>query len=131
MAMIGDAVLDAGLNYLISNSDYIVACIGTPADLTEAQTDYPTGKRAGQTAITGADWSALANGDVSGRKAPFDGKDITISVSGITDLDVTTVAMVDSGTALLGIADLTTAKTVSTNDTLQVQAFDYEIQDPA
>lgn len=125
-----DAVLDAALNEVINNADQVVVCNGEPASYADATTDSGSGGNAlGEAAIGSADFTGPVDGDTSGRKYTFDG------VTGI-DVDVTATAdhvaiIDDTNSRLLVVTTISNSQSVTAGNTMDVQAFDEEIEDPA
>lgn len=126
---VDDVVLDAALNQIRTTADKLVVCIGAPVSYAEANANAPTGKRCGQRAITSANFTGPANGDVSGRKLTVNQQTgITVDVSGTADH----VALVDDGAnVLLAVTSLAAAQAVTAGNTMTVNAFDLEIADPS
>lgn len=112
-----DAMLDAALDYISTNSTELYVCSSQPADRAAAIT----------AALTGAatpSFQANANGDVSGRKLEVDAEaDISITASG----DATHIALC-SGTTLLYVTT-STLQALSSGGTVTVPTWDIEIAD--
>src|SRR3972149_8128125 len=74
-----DEVLDQGLEYIYDNCNLMVACSAQPTTRAEGVTTYALA----DAAITPASDIAIANGDVSGRKATIAAKNgVTIDATG-------------------------------------------------
>lgn len=126
--LVDDAVLDAALNQIKTTADKLVVCIGAPATYAEANANSPTGKRCGQRAVTSANFTGPANGDVSGRKLGVNQQTgINVDVSGTADH----VALVDdTASVLLAVTSLSASQVVTAGNSMTVNAFDLEIADP-
>lgn len=124
-----DPVNDAALQLVIDNAEQIVVCNGEPATYADATTDSGSGGNAlGESAITSTNFTGPAAGDTSGRKYTFDG------VTGI-DVDVSATAdhvafIDDTNTRLLVVTTISNSQSVTSGNTMDVAAFDHEIQDP-
>lgn len=124
-----DDIMDAALNIIVNNADQLVVCAGQPLTYADATTDTGSGGNAlGETPIDGTDFT-LANGDVSGRKVTVAAQSgIAVDVGGTADH----VAIVDdTNTRLLLVTTLSSSQAVSAGGTMDVDAFDEEIQDPS
>jgi hypothetical protein len=114
-----DAMLDAALSYISSNSTELYICTAQPTDRANA---IATSLIAAAT----PSFQAIANGDVSGRKLEVDQEpDIPITASG----DATHVALC-SGTLLLYVTTCT-SQALTNGGTVTVPAWDIEIADAA
>lgn len=124
-----DDIMDAGLNVVVNNADQLVVCAGQPSTYSDATTDDGSGGNAlGETAIGSGDFT-LANGDTSGRKITAAAQSgISVDVSGTADH----VAIVDdTNSRLLLVTTLSSSQSVSAGGTMDVDAFDEELEDPA
>jgi hypothetical protein len=75
---VADAVLDAALDYIISNADKMVACSAEPGTYAEATSTYDLA----DVSMAGGDYTKAA-GDTSGRKVTMAQKTgVTINHSG-------------------------------------------------
>lgn len=98
-------VYDKGLEQISNSANWgggvmsMTICAGAPANVTEASTLYPTGKRI-STVI------AMAGGDFSLGNKSGGGREITVSAK--TDAAQVTVVKADSGTATSGGANTLT-----------------------
>jgi len=118
-----DNVLDAALNYIANNGDVIYVCSAEPTTLTEATTTYAL---ADIPSLTSSDYTGPANGDSSGRKLTVDQQTgVTIDTTGTA----THVAIVDASTALLYVTTCT-SQSLTSGNTLTMNAWDIEIADP-
>lgn len=118
-----NVVLDAALNYVANNGSRITVCSAEPTTYTEAITTF----KLADVDITAGDYTGPADGDVSGRKITVDAQaGVTVDSSGTA----THVAIVDvSNTALLIVTTCTSQAIVATS-TIDIPAWDIEIQDP-
>ena len=118
-----DDVLDAALDYIATNGDVIYICSAEPTTLTEATTTYAL---ADIPSLTSSDYTGPANGDSSGRKLTVDQQTgVTIDTTGTA----THVAIVDASTALLYVTTCT-SQSLTSGNTMTMNAFDIEIADP-
>lgn len=120
---VNDVVLDASLNYIKNNATREIVCSAEPTNYTEAITTYALA----DVTIDSSDFTGPANGDVSGRKITVNAQPgVTVDN---TD-DATHVALVDvSNTTLLYVTTCTTQGLVATS-TVDIPAWDIEIEDP-
>ncbi|MEQ1573104.1 MAG: hypothetical protein ABL993_02550 [Vicinamibacterales bacterium] len=121
---LSDSTLELILG-LIDNGTRVVVCSGQPANFAGiaavALADIAITAGAG-----GGDWSAIANGDVSGRK-------ITLAAQADVDIDTSGTAThisIDDGSTLLAVTTCTSQALTDTG-TVTIPAHDYEVQDPA
>ena len=124
-----DAIMDAALNEVVNNADQVVVCNGQPATYADATTDSGSGGNAlGEAAIGAGDFT-LADGDTSGRKYDYGGTTgIDVDVSATAD----NVAFIDdTNSRLLVVTTISNSQSVTAGNTMDVQAFDHEIQDPS
>jgi hypothetical protein len=124
-----DGIMDAALDNLINNADKLVVCAGQPANYSDATTDTGSGGNAlGETAIGTGDFTK-ANGDTSGRKVTVAAQSgISVDVDGTADH----VAIIDdTNTTLKLVTTLSSSQSVSAGGTMDTDAFDEEIEDPA
>lgn len=118
-----DDLLDAALSYLSTNGNELVVCGTEPTTYTEAHTTYMLAN----TTLTGGSYTGPANGDASGRK---------ITVNAQTSISPTSagtgnwVCVTDTSNSKLLAKTSCPAKAFDTGDTLDIAAFDIEIQDP-
>lgn len=122
--VVTNGIFDAALN-VVGGFDRMAFCSAQPAD--------PTGISAVTLAVvtmTGGDFT-VADGDTSGRKITIGAKSgVSVTVSG----DVNHVALYINASQGAGDNMLVTtapSRTVANGDTIDSQAFDFEIQDPA
>jgi hypothetical protein len=121
---LADSTLELILG-LIDNGTRLVVCSAQPANFAGI-----AAVALAEVALTagagGGDWSAIANGDVSGRKITLAQQaDIPIDVSGTA-----THIAIDDGATLLAVTTCTSQALTDTG-TVTVPAHDYEVQDPA
>ena len=119
-----DGVLDASADFIIANFDSMAITAGQPAD--------PSAIAAGTLAVAtmaGGDYTK-ANGDVSGRKVTVGAKTgVSVTASGDADHVVlyNAAAQTASDDMLVTTAPL---RTLANGDTVNTQAYDFEVQDP-
>lgn len=118
---VSDAVLDAALGHIQSNVTAMVLTDAEPADRAAA-----LAASLATITVTGGDIT-IANGDTSGRKitvAAKNGESVT------ADGTYNHMSLI-SGTDLLLVTTAQTSKALNNGDTVDVQAWDYEIADPS
>lgn len=117
---VSDAVFDAGLNHIKNNATQMILVDAEPADraaaLAAALVTFT---------VTSGDFT-LANGDVSGRKVTVAGK--SGGTAGATGTHNHTAII--SGADLLLVTTADTPKSINNGDTVNTNAFDYELRDP-
>jgi hypothetical protein len=115
-----DAMLDAGLQYIIDNTTEMYLCTSQPADRAAAI----AADVANVTGLNSGDFTAPANGDSSGRKIVVSAQN---GLTAIDDGDATHVALC-SGSVLLYVTDHT-SQAVTTGNTVNIGAWDIELAD--
>lgn len=122
-----DEVMDAALDQVSTNADQMVVCAGQPSTYADATTDSGSGGNAlGEVAAAGGDFTK-ADGDTDGRKVTVASKDVTIDVTGTADH----VAIVDDDNSTLLLVTTMSDTSVTVSETRTINAFDYEVGDPA
>lgn len=124
-----DTVMDAALSTIRENVKRITVCSGQPTTVNQAQDLKPTGKALARLAATSAgSFAALANGDASGRKLTVNQHSgIAVSATGGGDH----VALLSSTAAsTLWYVTTATSQTLTSGNTLTINAWDIEIADP-
>ena len=126
---VNDAVLDAALNHVKTNTTKICICSSEPTTYALATNDPSTssGFRLADKSITSTDFTGPANGDTNGRK-------VTVNVQNSISVDATGtaghVALVDvSSTALLYVTTCSSQALTAANK-VNMPAWDIEIADP-
>ena len=121
-AYLHDDILDAALNVIDNNVEYLYICSAQPTTFAEASSTYALGNKAAP-AI-----GAPTNGDLSGRK---------VVVSAITDGVVTGtdtatwIALTDNSESKLLVAqELSASQGVTSGNTFTLTEFDITIPDP-
>lgn len=124
MALISDTIMNTALNYLKANGDALNLCDTLPTTYTEAITTYMLATAS----ITSTDYTGPADGDTSGRKITVDAQSsISVTNSG----DTAYAAITDSGNSELLLVAVCTAQTLTSGNTVNTTAFDWEIRDAA
>lgn len=119
-----DDVLDQALNYVKTNATRLSACSQQPTTYTEAITTY---KLAIKT-ISSIDFTGPVNGDVSGRKVTTNSQaGVTVDSTG----DATHIALCDSVNSKLLMVTTCTTQTLTSGNTVNFPAYDFEINDPS
>jgi hypothetical protein len=122
-----DAVLDAALKDIADNANKLFICSAEPANYTEASSTYLLASVDLTTGDGNGDYT-IANGDTSGRK-------LTVAAqSGITVTNTGTathIALCDSVNSAVKVVTTCNSQVVTSGNTINLQAFDYEINDPA
>ncbi len=123
---VNDAVLDAALNYIKTNADFISVCEGEPTTYEHAHSNKGVG--AGKAlANSGPDYTGPLNGDGGGRKLTIDQEaTITVDVSGNADH----VALSFVGSTILVFVTTCTLQALVAANTVTIPAWDIEIGDP-
>lgn len=114
-----DAMLDAALDYISTNSTELYVCTSQPATRAAAIS-------ASLISAATPSFQANADGDVSGRKLSVDAEtDVSITASGTA----THIALC-SGTTLLYVTT-TDSQALSSGGTVTIPAWKFEIADPS
>lgn len=114
---------DASLNSARDEITEMYVCAGVPTTRAAAI----AAALATKTGMTSADFDALANGDVSGRKLTKSAETgLTIDSTG----DAASIILCDATTLRWGV-DLTAVQTLTSGGTVDVAAFKHEILDPS
>lgn len=123
-----DLIYDEALNYIRARGSKITVCNGQPTTYVQATTTSNNMLAETTTGITSGEYTGPANGDVSGRKVTTPAKnDLSVLVSA----NANHVAVVStSGSALLYVTTVT-SQALTTGNTVNVAAFDFEIEDVA
>ncbi len=115
-------VEDGYLNVVKTNATLVTLCKGQPATRTEAVTDYPTGKKLADVAVSSADWT-LADHASTGRKATLVQKTgVPVDVSDTADH----FAVVD-GTRLLAVKPLATPVALLAGNTVTINGVELRV----
>ena len=125
--LVHDNVLDAALQYLETNVDWIAVCEGAPTTYEHAHSNkgVGTGKVLAHSATP--TFTGPAEGDASGRKTAVDEEaTITIDISG----DADHIALVFVGSTLLLYATTCTLQALVAANTVTIPTWDIEIADP-
>lgn len=132
--MIHPDILDFGLTQISNSANWNggvmkqVICVGTPANLTEATTLYPTGKRvSSEISMAGGDFT-LQNKSGGGREVVVAAKVGTVAatITGTKDLKH---AMYD-GSRLLIVAEETTDRDLSVvGDTITIPTWKASLRE--
>lgn len=120
---LSDTVMDVSLQYLKDNCDKITLCSAEPTTYTQANTTFKLSETG---ALVSGDFT-LADGAVDGRKVTVGAKSaLAVSANGT----ITHAAWVKTGTsALLAVTKLTTARAVTTADTVNMPAHFVALRD--
>jgi len=124
--LVHDNVLDAALQYLEDNADFMSVCEGAPTTYEHAHSNkgVATGKALANVAPT---YTGPAEGDANGRKTTLDEKaTITVDVSG----DADHVALCFVGSTLLLYVTTCTQQALVAANTVTIPAWDVELADP-
>ena len=125
--LVADDVLDAALQYLEDNVDWIAICEGAPTTYEHAHSNkgVATGKVLAHSATP--TFTGPSNGDGGGRKTAVDQEaSITVDVSG----DADHVALVFTGSTALLYVTTCTLQTLTAGNTVTIPTWDIEIADP-
>lgn len=124
--LVADAVLDAALQYLEDNVDFISVCEGAPTTYEHAHSTKGTGTGKALASSATPTFTGPAD-DTSGRKTTIDEEpSITVDASGTADH----VALCNTtGTALLYVTTAT-QQALTSGNTVTVPAWKISIADP-
>jgi len=124
--LVADAVLDAALQYLEDNVDFLSVCEGAPTTYEHAHSNKGTG--AGKVLASSATPTFTGPADdTSGRKITVDEEAaMTVDVSGAADH----VALCDVGSTALLYVTTATEQSLTSGNTVTVPAWKIGIGDP-
>ena len=125
--LVHDDVLDAALQFIEDNVDWISVCEGAPTTYEHAHSNKGVG--AGKVLASSATptFTGPAEGDANGRKTTVDEEaTITVDVSG----DADHVALCDVGETKLVYVTTCTLQALVAANTVTIPAWDIEIADP-
>ncbi|MFA5409984.1 MAG: hypothetical protein WC343_14520 [Bacilli bacterium] len=124
--LVADAVLDAALQYLEDNVDFLSVCEGAPTTYEHAHSNKGTG--AGKVLASSATPTFTGPADdTSGRKTTVDEEAaMTVDVSGAADH----VALCDVGSTALLYVTTATEQSLTSGNTVTVPAWKIGIGDP-
>ena len=125
--LVHDNVLDAALQYLETNVDWIAVCEGAPTTYEHAHSNkgVGTGKVLAHSATP--TFTGPAEGDASGRKTAVD-EEATITIDASGDADH--IALVFVGSTLLLYVTTCTLQALVAANTVTIPTWDIEIADP-
>jgi len=125
--LVHDDVLDAALQFIEDNVDWISVCEGAPTTYEHAHSDKGTG--AGKALANAVpSFTGPAEGDANGRKTTVDEEaTITVDVSGAADH----VALCDVGETKLVYVTTCTEQALVAANTVTIPAWDIELADPS
>jgi hypothetical protein len=124
-----DLIMDAALDFVISNCDSFAVCAGEPADYGAATTlnSQTGGNQLGSTSVSSSDFTK-ANGDTSGRKVTVSGQSgITVDADGTADH----VALLDDTNSRIILTTILPSQGVTSGGEMTTDPFDEEIEDPS
>ena len=120
-----DDVLDAALNYIKTNCDKMTELSSQPGSFAAANTGALV---LASVTMDSGDFSALANGTVSGRKMTVAAQTTTVSAAGTGAV----IALLDTvNSKLLYTTDDSAGQALILNNPLNIAAWDIEFRDPA
>lgn len=124
--LVADAVLDAALQYLEDNVDFLSVCEGAPTTYEHAHSNKGTGAGKVLASSTTPTFTGPAD-DTSGRKTTVDEEAaMTVDVSGAADH----VALCDVGSTALLYVTTATQQSLTSGNTVTVPAWKIGIGDP-
>lgn len=124
--LVADAVLDAALQYLEDNVDFISVCEGAPTTYEHAHSNKGTG--AGKVLASSATPTFTGPvDDTSGRKTNVD-EEASMSVAQSGDADH--VALCDVGSTALLYVTTCTLQTLTSGNTVTAPTWKISIADP-
>lgn len=122
---VSDAVLDGAFD-VAADADRIFVCSAEPTNYTEASSTYALA----DVTVTAGDGNGdftIANGDTNGRKLTVAAQTgINVDTSGTA----THIAVCKSVGTLLRFVTTCTSQALTSGNTVNTPAFDYEIADP-
>jgi hypothetical protein len=125
--LVADAVLDAALQYLEDNADWISVCEGAPTTYEHAHSNKGTGAGKALAHSATPTFTGPVNGDTNGRKTTVDQEaNMTVDISGNADH----VALCKTGTTVLLYVTTCTQQALTAGNTVTAPAWDIEIADP-
>ena len=125
--LVDDTVLDAALQYLEDNVDWISVCEGAPTTYEHAHSNKGVGAGKALAHSVTPTFTGPADGDTNGRKTTIDEEaNITVDVSG----DADHVALCDVGSTALLYVTTCTQQALTQGNTVTIPAWDIEIADP-
>lgn len=123
--LVADAVLDAALQYLEDNVDWMSVCEGAPTTYEHAHSNKGTATGKVLAHVTPA-FTGPAD-DTSGRKTTLDEKAaITVDISG----DADHIALCKTGTSVLLYVTTCTQQALVAANTVTIPAWKISIADP-
>ena len=124
--LVADAVLDAALQYLEDNVDFLSVCEGAPTTYEHAHSKKGTGAGKALASSATPTFTGPAD-DTSGRKTTVDEEAaMTVDVSGAADH----VALCDVGSTALLYVTTATEQSLTSGNTVTVPAWKIGIGDP-
>jgi len=127
--LVASAVLDAALQYLEDNVDWISVCEGAPTTYEHAHSNKGTGAGKVLAHSVTPTFTGPAPGDGGGtsRKTAVDAEPtITVDITGNADH----VALVKTGTTVLLYVTTCTLQTLTAANTVTIPTWDIEIGSP-
>lgn len=127
---LSDTVLNAACSSINENVNKLIVCRGQPDTVASAIADYGSGgHKLAETALVKASMP-IAGGDTSGRKVTIQQQTgITVSVTGTADHCA--LVEVSAGATALYAVTTATSQTLTSGNTLTVNGWDIEFQDPS
>ena len=125
--LVHDNVLDAALQYLETNVDWIAVCEGAPTTYEHAHSNKGTGTGKVLAHSATPTFTGPAEGDASGRKTAVD-EEATITIDASGDADH--IALVFVGSTLLLYVTTCTLQALVAANTVTIPTWDIEIADP-
>jgi hypothetical protein len=122
-----DTVMDTALSALRENVKQIAVCEGQPAGYDSAVTQGA--QMLALTAVSGASFAALADGDTNGRKMTVNQHSgLTVSATGGGNH----IALLSSAAAsTLWYVTTATSQSLTSGNSLTINSWDIEIADPS
>lgn len=122
---VSDAVLDGALD-VAADADRIFVCSAEPTNYTEASSTFALADVTVTAGAGNGDFT-IANGDTNGRKLTVAAQTgINVDTSGTA----THIAVAKSVGTLLRVVTTCTSQALTSGNTVNTPAFDYEIADP-
>ena len=125
--LVDDTVLDAALQYLEDNVDFMSVCEGAPTTYEHAHSNKGVGAGKALAHKDAPTFTGPADGDTNGRKTTIDqAASLTVDVSG----DADHVALCKTGDTTLKYVTTCTQQALTQGNTVTIPAWDIEIADP-
>ena len=128
--LVANEVLDAALQYIEDNADWISVCEGAPTTYEHAHSNRGTGAGKALAHSVTPTFTGPGEGDTNGRKTTVDAEPtMTVDMSSVAG-GADHVALCKTGTSLLLYVTTCTPQALTAGNTVSTPAWDIEIADP-